>query len=383
MGSATVKENLGDGKYKVEIDKDLTEINTSITKLTERVLKLETETIPASEIIYNTAQSEYTSKRAEFDPVVAELAYLQSSGNLAAVPAKIAQVKALTVEMVKAEAAYAVAARNLQTLKLQLLSAKKEKEGYQKILDETKADLREVWAVDYTTDIPVGAKVGSVEINGELTASPKDPATGVPDTSIPEKIQITAGGKDGKGIITPVKAQDEKEWYIADTLKPGWQKWMPTFRIGVITSIDYNLDQCDLDLVPAESSVVKTKAVKDEFGNTTTEAKGFEINQTETLKNVMIDYMTCNSEAFEIGDRVVIEFFEQKWNQPVVIGFETEPQECGNLFFMGRSVAGKSGDGTDFEIVTTSTGPFPVYSLTALSITKITSTTGGAPPIQE
>lgn len=328
MGSATVKENLGDGKYKVEIDKDLTEINTSITKLTALVLKLETETIPASEIIYNAAQSEYTSKRAEFDPVVAELAYLQSSSNLAAVPAKIAQVKTLTAEMVKAEAAYSTAAKNLQMLKLQLLSAKKEKEGYQKILDETEADLREVWAVDYTADIAVGTKVGTVEINGEATARPKDPATGLPDTSIPEKVQITAGGKDGKGIITPVKAQDEKEWYIAEILKPGWQKWKPTFRVGIITAIDYVKNQCNIDLLYGESSVIKNKAVKDSEGKIIKKSQCYEINQTEDLKDVKFSYLTCDASAFIEGDRVVIEFEEQNWKKPIVIGFETLPRPC-------------------------------------------------------
>ena len=50
------------------------------------------------------------------------------------------------------------------------------------------------------------------------------------------------------------------------------------------------------------------------------------------LSNVPIDYMDgLNGAAFIAGDRVVIEFADQDWSKPKVIGFESNPRGVGGV----------------------------------------------------
>ena len=44
--------------------------------------------------------------------------------------------------------------------------------------------------------------------------------------------------------------------------------------------------------------------------------------------NIPIEYMSCNADAFNIDDRVLVQFQGQGWGNPRVIGFESEPKSC-------------------------------------------------------
>jgi hypothetical protein len=46
------------------------------------------------------------------------------------------------------------------------------------------------------------------------------------------------------------------------------------------------------------------------------------------LTNVPIEYMECDSGAFAGGDEVIVEFIDQDWDQPKVIGYKEEPHGC-------------------------------------------------------
>ncbi|MCK9362151.1 MAG: transglutaminase-like cysteine peptidase [Syntrophales bacterium] len=46
------------------------------------------------------------------------------------------------------------------------------------------------------------------------------------------------------------------------------------------------------------------------------------------LLAVPVEYMTCNSSAFIVGDEVVVEFTGQNWLTPKVIGFTKNPRAC-------------------------------------------------------
>jgi hypothetical protein len=50
------------------------------------------------------------------------------------------------------------------------------------------------------------------------------------------------------------------------------------------------------------------------------------------LENVSIEYLNCNSGAFADGDEVIVEFEDQDFNNPKVIGFAENPQGCGSDF---------------------------------------------------
>jgi hypothetical protein len=54
---------------------------------------------------------------------------------------------------------------------------------------------------------------------------------------------------------------------------------------------------------------------------------GLQVNQGD-LGWITFDYMDCDSLAFSIGDRVVVQFSGQNWEAPVIIGFESHPKPC-------------------------------------------------------
>lgn len=158
-------------------------------------------------------------------------------------------------------------------------------------------ELKTVWCADYTED--ASGSVSLIEINAE-----------------PPTIVIAPGGApysaqaDGKMVAR--EFQEGYQVYFNAAILPGVQKWKPTYRSGVITGLDQDNHLCAIDLDPAQSS-----------------AQDLDINQVETLSAVPIEYMNCDSYAFEDGDKVVIKFQGQDQSNPVVIGFVTNPRPCG------------------------------------------------------
>ena len=123
----------------------------------------------------------------------------------------------------------------------------------------------------------------------------------------------------GNGYARHVLDTDAKLGEIGDmrpaggvynfALQAAAAKWLPTHRHGTITSIDRETDTCDLTL-------------------TACTLRGQNLNQSTTLSNVPVEYMTCDSAAFDLGDEVLIQFNTQDWNVPRVVGFKADPQPC-------------------------------------------------------
>ena len=111
------------------------------------------------------------------------------------------------------------------------------------------------------------------------------------------------------GQLQPVISSSPWATFWNWALLPAWQKWKPMCRIGEITAL--NGDTCTVQLDAATSS-----------------QQSIDINREETLQDVPILYMECNAEAFEVGDRVVVEFAYHDQTKPRVIGFESNPREC-------------------------------------------------------
>ncbi len=98
-------------------------------------------------------------------------------------------------------------------------------------------------------------------------------------------------------------------WFFNQTILPAWEKWMPLYRVGVITEISG--DHCTVSLDTATSS-----------------QQSIDVNRQPVLSGVPIRYMECNGAAFAVGDRVVVEFAYHDQNRPAVIGFESHPKPC-------------------------------------------------------
>lgn len=114
----------------------------------------------------------------------------------------------------------------------------------------------------------------------------------------------------------PAKEGHQAGVYWDWAMRPGWQKWKPNYRYGTITEIDYDADTCSVSLEACLSTDMPDGAAMD-------------INQTDSLSGIPIEYMNCNAAAFEVGDEVVVKFEGNEWSGAKVIGFKEEPKGCG------------------------------------------------------
>ena len=118
--------------------------------------------------------------------------------------------------------------------------------------------------------------------------------------------------------------------YLNAAVLPGWQRWMPTYRIAAVLSLDDDLNTASVQLAEEVSS-----------------AQSLPINPAggAVLADVPVEYMECGTKAFREGDRVVVEYPDRTWESPKVIGFEKEPRECTQLvieFRFWSDVAGRT-----------------------------------------
>ena len=130
-------------------------------------------------------------------------------------------------------------------------------------------------------------------------------------------------------ILGMTPAQAAFNWAIL----PGWQKWKPTYRVGEIIEINYDQNTADIELDEALSvaqslNVNQAGYVWDEIN----EEWGIEESKP-ILYDVPVEYMLCDAGAFIEGDRVVVEFSNQNWEDAKVIGFEENPQPCSGPAF--------------------------------------------------
>jgi hypothetical protein len=115
----------------------------------------------------------------------------------------------------------------------------------------------------------------------------------------------------GDGALLHPVAQSPWQSFVNLAIHPGWQRHMPTYRWGTALAVYEDRNTIDVQLAPAASSV-----------------QGLDINKATVLRQVPVEYMTCNASVFEEDDRVVVKFKGQDWTKPVVIGFLDEPKSC-------------------------------------------------------
>ena len=195
--------------------------------------------------------------------------------------------------------------RELDILSLQSESFRKKAEY---IVDNFPEDETiSAWCADLTEDL--SGDVGTLEIPGERGTVLIQP--GYEDNAVYNL------SRDGQ--IQPLIAANPYQTYYNLAMFPGWQKWKPTFRFGTITSIDSENDKANVTLDSVSSS-----------------QQALNINQSNTLTDVPVEYMSCNSAAFEVDDEVIIKF-EYDWSTPKVIGFKDNPKACEEFLYISAT----------------------------------------------
>jgi hypothetical protein len=167
------------------------------------------------------------------------------------------------------------------------------------------------WCADLSDEL--SGIVGTMEING-------DPDAGI--NIRPGYADDAAHDPERDGQLVDIRSMTPVQAFCNLAFLPGWQKWMPTYRIGEITEIE--ADTCSVTLDTATSC-----------------QQDLDINEKTNIDGVQIEYMECNGAAFAVGDRVIVEYRDRGLaNTPVVIGFEQNPKPCGLQIKLIR------GDGT-------------------------------------
>lgn len=167
--------------------------------------------------------------------------------------------------------------------------------------DGLKGQPESMWCADLTEDL--SGDVGSCEVPNENSI-------------------LLRPGYSGRAVYNPsrdgmLKRSDQMNaprFFHSLAMQPGWQKWKPTYRFATISNIDTDLDTCSISIISSYSRV-----------------QGLSTDYKGSFSNVPVEYMECNSAAFENGDTVLVEFSGQDLNAPKVIGFKTNPKSCGGF----------------------------------------------------
>ncbi|KZZ75925.1 hypothetical protein A3765_10240 [Oleiphilus sp. HI0130] len=279
MGKALIVTEQGAGEYTAQVIYDTARAALAVSSLGDVIADIATK--------LTGVNAELATKQAEINAIQNELDAAINAG----------QEPEVLFEIVEKLAGPSAEAAKVRAKKNALLA---EKLAAQKRIDFINANTPAtenitMWCADYTEGLT--GEVGTMEVNGSLKAAP---------IIFPNEIANSAYNQARDAQMQPIVSSGAPAVYFNRALLPGWQKWLPTYRVGTITA--KSGDSCSVTLDAA------------------TGQQDLNINQTPTLNGVPIEYMTQNGLVFEVGDRVVVKFTDQNWTQPRVIGFESHPK---------------------------------------------------------
>jgi hypothetical protein len=190
----------------------------------------------------------------------------------------------------------------------------------------------QAWCADYMHNLSgiVGTIEAGAEYQNGINIRP-----GYADKSVFNKV------RDGQA--TPFLTMHPADAMRNFAIMPAIQKWRPTFRYGVIANVDKDNSLCSVTLEGCWSSI-----------------QALDVNEKWHFDNVPIEYMNCNGEAFENGDRVLVKWEPYKTTGQVkVIGFKDHPKPC---------------EGGPYVVINTQTGipPYNDWDLRSVVIWDIT-----------
>lgn len=284
MGKGLIVSGGDDGLYQLQVTLSRGTIDAQIIKLDEAISD-------ANDAITQIDNS-ITQITSEIDSLTVTIDYYQSDPVLY----KTELQEAVSEQARKIAARGALEKeKGLWELKLKSLQARKEYLSNNMPENPVIA----AWCADLSETLT--GTVGTIEVPGERGTVLIRP--GYADNA--------AHDADRDGQLAPAVGSTPAGVFFNLAMLPAWQKWWPTYRFGTLTSVDEDNDICNVLLEEAVSS-----------------AQNLSINQTETLSSVPIVYMDGNADPFAVGDDVVIEFVDQDWTQPRVIGFKDHPRPC-------------------------------------------------------
>lgn len=296
MGKATIVSGGEDGQYRVKLDFGKAQKDAAIARINARLPKLAAEIVDATTELSAQQAIEDAQKVMVYQAIEAFVAASM------AIPRNEADVAKALQDHGKEAAKLMEEKGKTGPLRLALEILKDEQAGLQRELDRWLAivveEERDAWCADFTEDAT--GSVATIDVPGESAQILIAPSAPEPTAS------------DGQLVAREVQTPAQVFWNAAAL--PGWQKYMPTFRVGVITVMNTD-ETANVTLDEAKSS-----------------AQNLDINKVTELESVEIKYMECDATVFEVGDHVVVQFEDQDWDKPKIVGFASNPKSCGGGF---------------------------------------------------
>lgn len=305
MGKAKIVGGGSDGYYDAVIQYDTERLQAEIEAIDQKIIDLDTK-IPGLKVERNEAQAAVDSAKNDLDLLIFQMN--QGNATLEDVQEAHAKILPLIQPLVTAR-------RMVNEAEAERLSFLKRRQFLEN--QKPAAQTIALWCADLTETLSPDDLVPTVEVNGEAQS-----------VIIAPQFSNRAWAGASDGALQPVFSSGPSAVYYNWALLPAWQKWLPTYRVGTITAI--NIDKCSVALDSASSS-----------------QQSIDINQSQTLTNIPVEYMDCDVGAFDVGDRVIVQFESQDWTKPRVIGFESNPKPCALNDFatIPRSDAAPNGWG--------------------------------------
>jgi hypothetical protein len=291
MGKGTILENLGEGRYVVDLD-----YGVQIKEEKRQVLNGQSTAklgqINAKQLEYDNKEAGVIARQQELNVLIDIYSQAFNADPQADYTAQRAEIQDKINELQPAAA-------ELDAIRTELADLKADHAQIQRELGQLNAvGVRQTfntWCADYSPD--AAGQVATIEIPGEPQAVVIAPGARAPTAA--------DGDLRARGLLDPNQA------YYNAAILPGWQRWKPTFRKATV--LDLNA-----------SSQTLTVLLDDDVSS----AQRLPVNFDRELSGVPVEYMECGFRAFDIGDRVVVQFEGMSWDSPKVIGFVSNPRSC-------------------------------------------------------
>lgn len=292
MGKATILSSLGAGRYSVKIEYDNSKAKIRKEAIIDIIADIDQD-IPKIQTDLDTAKNDMLQAQADM------MSFLENyDPNL---EYDIEQINKLNTDFLKLRVTYELQLRKYKMILLRRENLVKEYNDLN--ANAVDSQTQTLWCADRTENL--SGTVGTVESCREVAGRTIIILPG--HAAAAEWKAPYNGGRDG--ILTTYWNQTPHQLYTNRAYLPALAKWKPRFRTGVITSKP-SQDLANVRLDPFFSS-----------------QQNLDTNQTGTLSNVPIVYMTCNGKVFAVGDAVVVAFGAD-WNTRKIIGFTNNPKKC-------------------------------------------------------
>ena len=291
MGYATIVSGGTDGRYTIQLDFGEQQRQALLTAITQALQDVgEKITFTQDKIdVLDAAEAEQQERVKEAAEIVASEANFLPPGS----PVPDTSIYKFELDALRTLQMRGLPYRiNMRALKQARKNLLAKQTQYTSLVTIT---TRQAWCVDLTENGT--GLVATVDIPGES-----------------DLILLDAGCRTwapSDGYFRERDLMSPEQCYYNAAVLPTWQKYKPTYRWGTITHINDTLKTVNLTLFDSTSS-----------------AQRIRVNERSSFVDVPVTYMECGSDAFVVGDRVVVKFVDQSWSNPIVIGFVDTPRAC-------------------------------------------------------